>query len=347
MGRALRPRSDRHFRDPGRDHQGDCRSAQGPAAAGGNGGIFGQAPTENVEAYNLYLKGRRIFPQSDQGVPWSCPADVRQGDRARSRLCPCLCRHRQLRRQAGRMVWRANSDGRDPSHGRQGAGARPRAGRSPCRAGRSVAVSRAVSDEARRAFEQALALDPNSFEANLFYARLLHEASAISNARSSCSSGHWRSSPTIIRRRCCFSRSCMRWAGGRSCRYARLGLKRAEEALQLHPESSRPAQLGAAGWRRWWASERGDALDRTRAGDRPRRCPGAIQCRLRLGAAWANSTARFDCLNAGRARRCPGRENWLDAARSRSRPAPRPIRDYQRLLDFDRRPASRAAQSIA
>lgn len=28
--------------------------------------------------------------------------------------------------------------------------------------------------------------------------------------------------------------------------YARLGLKRAEEALRQHPESSRPAQLGAA-----------------------------------------------------------------------------------------------------
>ena len=27
---------------------------------------------------------------------------------------------------------------------------------------------------------------------------------------------------------------------------AELGLKRAEEALRLHPESSRPAQLGAA-----------------------------------------------------------------------------------------------------
>ena len=29
---------------------------------------------------------------------------------------------------------------------------------------------------------------------------------------------------------------------------ARLGLKRAEEALRKHPESSRPAQLGAPRW---------------------------------------------------------------------------------------------------
>ena len=41
-------------------------------------------------------------------------------------------------------------------------------------------------EEAEAAFEQALALDPNSFEANLFYRPPLRRAGASSNARSTC-----------------------------------------------------------------------------------------------------------------------------------------------------------------
>ena len=69
---------------------------------------------------------------------------------------------------------------------------------------------------------------------------------ANSSERSSYTPARWKSSLTIPRRRCSCRSSIVRSAGlKRPRRYSRLGLKRAEEALRLHPESSRPAQLGA------------------------------------------------------------------------------------------------------
>ena len=63
VGRPLRPRPDRHFRDPGRDHQDDRRPAQDPAAAEGKEGDR-QGADGNVEAYTYYLKGRQFFHNS-------------------------------------------------------------------------------------------------------------------------------------------------------------------------------------------------------------------------------------------------------------------------------------------
>ncbi|RWK62487.1 tetratricopeptide repeat protein [Mesorhizobium sp.] len=99
--------------------------------------------------------------------------------------------------------------------------------------------------EAVSAFEQALALGPNSYEPHYFYARF------------SVTVGDFeRAAKLFIRaleiqpddyRSPLFLQNVFNSLGRQEERerYARLGLKRAEDALRLHPESSDPAQMGA------------------------------------------------------------------------------------------------------
>ena len=54
-----------------------------------------QAPTDNVEAYTYYLKGRQFFHRGRTSYGW--PGDVRQGRGTGSTLCARLCRHGELR----------------------------------------------------------------------------------------------------------------------------------------------------------------------------------------------------------------------------------------------------------
>ena len=100
-------------------------------------------------------------------------------------------------------------------------------------------------DEAAAAFEQALALDPNCFPAHNFYAEFSGSVGEFERAVT-----HYMralelqqddyQSPMML---ATVLRSLKR--KDESERYARLALKRAEVALQLHPESSKPALVGA------------------------------------------------------------------------------------------------------
>ncbi|MEO7504345.1 MAG: tetratricopeptide repeat protein [Sphingomicrobium sp.] len=100
--------------------------------------------------------------------------------------------------------------------------------------------------EAKMAFERALQLDPNSFEANYSYGRFCfrtaeQERAAMLFRRALELQSDEPQAPLML--------SLTLQAMGKrdeAMEYARLGLKRAEEALRQHPESSRPAQLGAA-----------------------------------------------------------------------------------------------------
>ncbi|MEO7602761.1 MAG: tetratricopeptide repeat protein, partial [Sphingomicrobium sp.] len=99
--------------------------------------------------------------------------------------------------------------------------------------------------EAIVAFERALGLDSNSYDANYHYARFCvkqddNERAAELFIRALEIQPDDSESPLMLQQ---VLRSLGR--DEESHRYARLGLKRAEEALRLHPESSRPAQLGA------------------------------------------------------------------------------------------------------
>jgi adenylate cyclase len=102
--------------------------------------------------------------------------------------------------------------------------------------------------EAAPVFAQALALDPNSFDAHHSYAQFCmiggsfelaakHLLRAMEIRLDDYQSPFWLQQ---------VFRSLGRLEEAK--KYARLGLKRAEEALRLHPESSKPAQMGACGW---------------------------------------------------------------------------------------------------
>jgi adenylate cyclase len=99
--------------------------------------------------------------------------------------------------------------------------------------------------EAVSAFEQALALAPDSYEAHFYFARFLATIGDFEQA-----TGHYMRAIEIQ------SDDYQAPLGlaeayiplgrlGKVYEYAQIGLKRAEEALRLYPESSRPAQLGA------------------------------------------------------------------------------------------------------
>lgn len=99
--------------------------------------------------------------------------------------------------------------------------------------------------EADAAFERAVALDPNCYEAYQFsgeswLTRGEHERAARYFLRAMEIQPDDYQSPLFLQQ--------VFQSIGRpedAIRYARLGLKRAEEALRLHPESSKPAQQGA------------------------------------------------------------------------------------------------------
>jgi adenylate cyclase len=100
-------------------------------------------------------------------------------------------------------------------------------------------------EEAIAEFERALALDPNLYEANYFYARFFFEQGDFQKAAefferaAQLRSDDYRS-PLLLT-------TVYRSLGRQEDRErsARLGLERAERELNLHPENSGPAQLGA------------------------------------------------------------------------------------------------------
>ena len=105
MGRSLRSRPDRHFRHPGRDHQGDRRPAEGPAVSGGNAG---DRPGADGQCRGLHLLSAAagnistIRPNGSWGSPGRCST----GRSSSIRLRPCLCRHGNGGDPPGWLVWR-------------------------------------------------------------------------------------------------------------------------------------------------------------------------------------------------------------------------------------------------
>ena len=203
-----------------------------------------QAPTNNVEAYTYYLKGRQFFYNSTRvllRLARQMFAKAAEIDplyaRAYAGMAICDARLENWYREnidtANILAVANKAISLDPEL-------------SEAHVARGVALgNRGEVSEALTAFERALAVDANSFDAHLAFARFcvaqgnLERAVPLFERAVELNPDDWQS-PMLV--------DSVLMALGRTIeaeRYARIGIKRAEEALQLHPENSRPAQLGA------------------------------------------------------------------------------------------------------
>ena len=198
-------------------------------------------------------------------------------------------------------------------------------------------------DEAIDAFDQALALDPNNFEANLAYARLARGIGDLDRSvelfvRALEVQPTDYQAPLLVQ-------SILSALGRKeeAEKYARLGLARAEEALRLHPEGSRPAQLAAP-----TAAMMGDRAEAIRWIDRAMWIdPNDAQAQYNVACAWAilgETDRALDMLESwSKAGGCLAK-NWLE--RDPDLTSIRANCRYKELLDeIDARSSERAASA--
>ncbi|MFD1985884.1 TPR end-of-group domain-containing protein [Mesorhizobium newzealandense] len=203
-----------------------------------------QAPTDNVEAYTHYLRGRQLLHATTRS---SLILARRMFARAAD-LDP-----RFARAYAGM----ANCDSRLNSRH----GVKVSAADLLATTGKALALepnlaeayaARAYAlmidshaEAAAVAFEKALALDPNCYEANQLYAEFFLTKGDFEQAAQ-----HYLRAMEIQPddyQAPLFLIGVLRSLGRleEAAKYARLGVRRAEEALRQHPENSKPAQQGA------------------------------------------------------------------------------------------------------
>jgi adenylate cyclase len=203
-----------------------------------------QVPTDNVEAYTDYLRGRQLLHAATRS---SLILARRMFARAAD-LDP-----RFARAYAGM----ANCDSR--LHSKHGE--KISAGDIMAITGKALALEPDLAEahtarayalmidshsaEAAAAFEKALALDPHCYEAHQLYAEFFVTQGEFEQAvrhylRAMEIQPDDYQAPLFL--------TAVLQSLGRpeeAERYARLGVRRAEEALRQHPDSSKPAQLGA------------------------------------------------------------------------------------------------------
>ncbi len=203
-----------------------------------------QAPTDNVEAYTNYLKGRELFHRGSKSnlslakrlFARAVELDPRYA-RAYAGMADCDSRlysmHTVEISVDNILAAVDNALALDPNL------AEAHAAR-----GLALMVGNRLA-EAASAFERALALDPNCFDAHYAYAQFCvtsgdFERAAKHYLRAIEIQPDDYQSPLMLQQA---YESLGRHE--EALKYARLGLKRAEEVLKQQPENSKPAQLGA------------------------------------------------------------------------------------------------------
>jgi adenylate cyclase len=272
--------------------------------------VIGQVPTPNVEAYTLFLQGRYYFHNPTKAfLRLARIMFVRATE-----LDPSFARaYAGIANCDARLVgWYGEKIPLDDILAMAGKALAldPKVAEAHAAQGEALRVG-GRSDEAVAAFEQALAIDPNSYEANLAYARLCRAIGRLEDAadffiRALEIQPDDYQSPILLQ--------SILLALGRheqADEYGRLGLARAEEALRLHPEGSRPAQLGACVHAR--AGNREEAIrwiERALCVD-----PDDAQAQYNVACAWAiiNEPDRaLDVLEGWAMRGGVLARNWLE-----------------------------------
>jgi adenylate cyclase len=203
-----------------------------------------QTPTDNVEAYTYYLRGRQFMQRhskSNYQLARRMFAKAVELDplyaRAYAGIADCdsfLFLHYHLEASADSILaTSAKALDLDDKL-------------AEAHASRGLALSLGQRyDEATAEFEQAIALDPNSFEGHYFYARAcvmqgkFERAAALFERAAENKANDYQSLILVM--------SVYRSLGREQDRQnaARRGIERAERELTIHPEDARAAYLGA------------------------------------------------------------------------------------------------------
>jgi adenylate cyclase len=206
---------------------------------------IGQTPTDSVEAYTYYLRGRQFLHRHSKSyyqLARRMFAKAVELDplyaRAYAGIADCdsfLFLHYNVNVAIDSILATsakalALEDGLAEAH-----------------ASRGLALSLGQRyDEAMAEFEQSIALDPTSFEAHYFYARAcfaqgkLERAAALFERAAEIKPDDYQSLCLLIHIYRSLGRDQDKVAA------AQRGIERAEKELTVHPENPRPAYLGAA-----------------------------------------------------------------------------------------------------
>jgi len=205
---------------------------------------IGRVPTQNVEAYTYYLQGRQFFHNATRWFlalarQMFVRAVETDPDFARAYAGIAICDSRLIGWYGDRIPEEQVLAIADKA-----LALCPEL--AEAHAARAEALSSFGKDgEAKKVFETALKLDPNSFDTNFLFGRFCFRTQDFERAvelftralevqPEDCQAPLQLHAVLLALGR-----------GEEARRYGELGLKRAEEALRQHPEWSRPAQLGA------------------------------------------------------------------------------------------------------
>ena len=204
-----------------------------------------QAPTDNVEAYTYYLRGRQFFQRASKSnyqLARRMFAKAAELDpsyaRAYAGIADCdsfLFLHYHL--QASFESILATSE--------KALALDDRLAEAHASRGLALALGKQYGEQSIEEFEKAIALDPNSFEAHYFYARACVtqgklERAAVLFERAA------ENKPDDYQALCLLTHVYRGLGRQRdSDNAARKGVERAKNELSLHPENARAAYLGA------------------------------------------------------------------------------------------------------
>jgi len=205
---------------------------------------IGQTPTDSVEAYTYYLRGRQFLHRHSK----SYYQLARRMFAKAVELDPLYARaYAGIADCDSFLFLHYNVD--VPINSILATSAKALAleeGLAEAHASRGLALSLGQRyDEAMAEFERAIALDPNSFEAHYFYARAcfaqgkLERAAVLFEHAAEIKPDDYQPLCLLIH----IYRSLDRHGDSESA--ARRGIERAEKELNVHPENPRPAYLGA------------------------------------------------------------------------------------------------------
>ena len=205
---------------------------------------IGKVPTDNLEAYTYYLKGRELFHRGSK----SCYKAAREMFVKATELDPSYARAYAGIADCDTFLYLRTIEpiSFDAILALSEKALALDNGLAEAHASRGAALS-AVKHyaEAETDFEKAISLDPNSFEAHYFYARAcvfqgkIEQATALFERSAAIKPDDYASVCILAQ----FYNSLGRKHDAKEA--ARKGAKLAERQLTLHPDDARAAELGS------------------------------------------------------------------------------------------------------